>query len=98
MRYLMAASLLLMSMCAYALGHGAAQWIQDGRYKNAVGDLCCGERDCSELADGDVSVTPGGFLIKSLNGSHPMLSGCLRVTVGTPQENDRFVESLRASL
>jgi hypothetical protein len=71
MRYLMAASLLLMSMCAYALGHGAAQWIQDGRYKNAVGDLCCGERDCSELADGDVSVTPGGFLIKSLNETVP---------------------------
>jgi len=39
-----------------------------------------------------------GILIKNLNGSHPMLSGCLRVTVGTPRENDRFVEALEASL
>jgi histidinol-phosphate aminotransferase len=39
-----------------------------------------------------------GVLIKNLNGSHPMLAGCLRVTVGTPQENDRFVDALQASL
>ena len=25
---------------------------------------------------------------------HPALAGCLRVTVGTPQENDRFIASL----
>ena len=39
-----------------------------------------------------------GVLIKNLNGSHPMLAGCLRVTVGTPDENDRFVGALQASL
>jgi len=39
-----------------------------------------------------------GVLIKNLNGSHPMLSGCLRVTVGTPQENDQFVAALESSL
>jgi histidinol-phosphate aminotransferase len=39
-----------------------------------------------------------GVLIKNLNGSHPMLADCLRVTVGTPEENDRFVEALSASL
>ena len=39
-----------------------------------------------------------GVLIKNVNGSHPMLAGCLRVTVGTPQENDRFVDALQASL
>jgi histidinol-phosphate aminotransferase len=37
-------------------------------------------------------------LIKNLNGSHPMLADCLRVTVGTPEENDRFVDALSASL
>jgi len=37
-------------------------------------------------------------LIKNLNGSHAMLAGCLRVTVGTPDENDRFVDALQASL
>jgi len=35
-----------------------------------------------------------GILIKNLNGSHPMLSGCLRVTVGAPHENDQFLEAL----
>ena len=36
-----------------------------------------------------------GVLIKNLHGSHPALEGCLRVTVGRPDENDRFLEALR---
>lgn len=39
-----------------------------------------------------------GVLIRSLDGSHPMLTGCLRATVGTPAENDAFIGALRASL
>ncbi len=39
-----------------------------------------------------------GVLIKNLNGSHPMLAGCLRVTVGTPHENDRFIDALQGGL
>ena len=39
-----------------------------------------------------------GVLIKNLHGGHPMLSGCLRVTVGTPEENERFVAALKESL
>lgn len=39
-----------------------------------------------------------GVLIKNLNGSHPSLVDCLRVTVGTPEEDGRFLESLRATL
>ncbi len=35
-----------------------------------------------------------GILIKNLHGSHPMLADCLRVTVGTPDENARFLEVL----
>jgi histidinol-phosphate aminotransferase len=38
-----------------------------------------------------------GVLVKNLHGSHPLLEQCLRVTVGTPQENDRFLTALRAS-
>jgi histidinol-phosphate aminotransferase len=37
-------------------------------------------------------------LIKKLTGSHPRLENCLRVTVGTPAENDAFVGALSASL
>jgi histidinol-phosphate aminotransferase len=36
--------------------------------------------------------------VKNVNGSHPALAQCLRVTVGTPQENDRFLTVLKESL
>ena len=39
-----------------------------------------------------------GVLIKSLHGSHRLLADCLRVTVGTPQENDAFLAALTQSL
>jgi histidinol-phosphate aminotransferase len=39
-----------------------------------------------------------GVLIKNLNGGHPMLKDCLRVTVGTPDENERFMLALKESL
>jgi histidinol-phosphate aminotransferase len=39
-----------------------------------------------------------GVLIKNLDGSHPLLKDCLRVTVGTPQENERFLEALEGVL
>ncbi|MCS3902231.1 histidinol-phosphate aminotransferase [Methylohalomonas lacus] len=39
-----------------------------------------------------------GVLIKKLHGSHALLDNCLRVTVGTPEENDAFLEALRTSL
>lgn len=34
------------------------------------------------------------ILIKNLHGSHPLLENCLRVTVGTPAENDAFLNVL----
>jgi len=38
------------------------------------------------------------ILIKDVSRSHPLLAGCLRVTVGTPDENARFLEALTRSL
>ncbi len=35
-----------------------------------------------------------GILIKILHGSDPLLNNCLRVTVGTPEENTAFLTSL----
>jgi len=35
-----------------------------------------------------------GILIKNLDGSHPALGDCLRVTVGAPAENRQFVAAL----
>jgi histidinol-phosphate aminotransferase len=39
-----------------------------------------------------------GVLIKNLNSGNPMLNDCLRVTVGTAQENERFMVALKESL
>lgn len=39
-----------------------------------------------------------GMLIKNLNGGHPMLTDCLRVTVGTPAECGKFIEALQESI
>lgn len=38
------------------------------------------------------------ILIKKLTGSHPALENCLRVTVGTAEENDAFLGALAAIL
>jgi histidinol-phosphate aminotransferase len=39
-----------------------------------------------------------GVLIKSLHGSHHLLADCLRVTVGTPDENAAFLSALTQTL
>lgn len=36
-----------------------------------------------------------GILIKNLDGTHPLLKNCLRVTVGTSDENTQFCRTLR---
>ena len=35
-----------------------------------------------------------GVLVKNLHGAHPALHHCLRVTIGTPEENGTFLEAL----
>ncbi|MGD2021030.1 MAG: aminotransferase class I/II-fold pyridoxal phosphate-dependent enzyme, partial [Thiohalocapsa sp.] len=39
-----------------------------------------------------------GVLIKQLHGAHPLLADCLRITVGTPQENAALLTALEAAL
>ncbi len=39
-----------------------------------------------------------GMLIKNLSNAHPMLKDCLRVTVGTPLECQKFIEALQESV
>ena len=39
-----------------------------------------------------------GVLIKNLNKAHPLLVDCLRVTVGTPLENEQFIQALQESI
>ncbi|MDO9286474.1 MAG: histidinol-phosphate transaminase [Aquabacterium sp.] len=39
-----------------------------------------------------------GVLVKNVSTLHPLLANCLRITVGTPDENRRMLDALRASL
>ncbi len=39
-----------------------------------------------------------GVLVKNVSGLHPLLANCLRLTVGTQQENKRMLDALRESL
>jgi histidinol-phosphate aminotransferase len=39
-----------------------------------------------------------GILVRTFHGSHPLLANCLRLTVGTPDENTRMLEALATAL
>jgi histidinol-phosphate aminotransferase len=39
-----------------------------------------------------------GVLVKHIAGLHPLLANCLRLTVGSPPENDSMIDALRESL
>jgi histidinol-phosphate aminotransferase len=39
-----------------------------------------------------------GILVRTFHGSHPLLAHTLRLTVGTPEENQRLVDALRSIL
>jgi histidinol-phosphate aminotransferase len=39
-----------------------------------------------------------GVLVKNVSNLHPLLASCLRLTVGTPDENTLMIDALKASL
>ena len=39
-----------------------------------------------------------GVLVKDFSGSHPLMENCLRITIGTPQENRAMIAALREAL
>jgi len=50
-------------------------------------------RSAAEIFDG---LLKQGILIKNLDHTHALLGGCLRVTIGTPEENQIFLQALRS--
>ena len=42
------------------------------------------------------SLRGAGILVKNRHGVHPLLEHCLRITVGTPAENDALLAALAA--
>ena len=39
-----------------------------------------------------------GVLVKNISGVHPLLKNCVRITVGTPEENLLMIDALKATL
>jgi len=52
-------------------------------------------RDAGDVYD---TLRRCGVLVKNLDPSGGVLKGCLRVTIGTPEENTAFVDALRKAL
>jgi histidinol-phosphate aminotransferase len=47
-----------------------------------------------DAASATEALTRRGILIRNLHGSHPLLANCLRLTVGTVEENTKLIEAL----
>jgi hypothetical protein len=54
-----------------AYAHGSGEWIQRGGYRNAAGELCCGERDCVAISGEEISVTAAGYFVRSTHETVP---------------------------
>jgi histidinol-phosphate aminotransferase len=39
-----------------------------------------------------------GVLVKDFSGGHPLMENCLRLTIGTPDENRTMIAALREAL
>jgi hypothetical protein len=65
------APVLLGTTLSLASAHGPAEWIQRGGHRNAAGELCCGERDCAEIAGEDVNITGAGYFVRSISETVP---------------------------
>lgn len=64
-------------------------------YPSAANFILFKVAEASRVFDG---LKGRGILVKNLSGSHPLLSNCLRVTVGTREENEGFLAALNLSL
>lgn len=79
---------LLSLQLAYA--HGPAEWIQRGGYKNSAGELCCGERDCFELADADVKVTATGYRVTLHGPDNTVTHETVPFSEATPSPDGKY--------
>ncbi|MDO4769466.1 MAG: histidinol-phosphate transaminase [Brachymonas sp.] len=63
---------------------------------NMVLVRCLGAPD--QAARAHAGMLARGVLVKNVSTMHPMLANCLRLTVGTPEENTAMLAALKASL
>ncbi len=66
-------------------------------YPSAANFLLC-RQSAAQASTVLAALREAGVLIKNLHGSHPALEGCLRPSIGTPQENDQMLKIWRQAL
>jgi histidinol-phosphate aminotransferase len=52
----------------------------------------------ADAASAFAGMRRSGVLVKNVSALHPLLANCLRLTVGTPEENDRMIGALAAAV
>jgi histidinol-phosphate aminotransferase len=104
----MAAAELLLGHRAVFEGQTAAIVAERGRLERAL-DAIAGVRRFPSAANFILVRVPDGpgafealrqrgILVRTFHGSHPLLAHCLRLTVGTPDENTRMLAALAQAL
>lgn len=64
-------------------------------YPSAANFFLVRVRDANRTFD---TLKAGGVLVRNFHGAHPMLENCLRVTVGTPEENRILLAAIREAI
>ncbi len=65
------------------------------RFESAANFVLARVADAPSMFEG---LRARGILIRNFHGSHPLLAHCLRLTVGTPDENAKLLEALASVL
>ena len=56
------------------------------------------EQRVADAAHTHAGLRERGVLVKNVSALHPLLADCLRLTVGTPEENALMLAALESSL
>jgi len=68
-----------------------AKWPKVRVYRTQTNFVLARFTDATRIFEG---LKAKRILVKNLDGWHPLLRGCLRITVGTPEENDALLSAL----
>jgi hypothetical protein len=64
-RSILLAATASLAFWSFALAHDS--WINRGGYRNLAGEWCCGAADCFAIPGDTVSISPGGYFLRTYN-------------------------------
>lgn len=54
---------VILSLSSFSLTHGDADWIQQQKLKNTMGEYCCGVQDCAPVDKAGFYAGPDGYVV-----------------------------------